>query len=249
MSRRHSIDASHALRLAALAGVVAWLAACSSAPPAASANETSTAVPAAPRAGDPAKATADSSPVAQAAADGAAVSVPAPIEVPPRAAADFDRAVNLMRAGNATEAELEFKQLAETYPQFAAPYVNLGLLYRKAGKLDAAEDALATATSRNGSSAVAWNELGVTRRMRGRFGEAAEAYERAIAADDAFAPAHRNYGVLLDLYLDQPDRALTELERYKELSGEDKPVTGWIAELRARTGKAVPPAPAPTASQ
>ncbi len=166
-----------------------------------------------------------------------------PLDIPPRAQADFDRAVNLMRAGDATEAELEFKQIGETYPRFAAPYVNLGLLYRKAGRLDHAEEALATATSRNASSAVAWNELGVTRRMRGRFEEAGQAYERAIAVDDSFAPAHRNYGVLLDLYLAQPERALMELERYKKLSGEDKPVSGWIAELRQRTGKKAPPAP------
>ena len=46
--------------------------------------------------------------------------------------------------------------------------------------------------------------------------------------------------VLLDLYLGDPERALTELERYKELTGEDKPVTGWIAELRQRTGKPAP---------
>ncbi len=153
-----------------------------------------------------------------------------------------------MRAGNLTEAELEFKQMGEAYPQLAAPYVNLGLIYRKAGKLDQSEDALANATGRNASSVVAWNELGVTRRMRGRFGEAAQAYERAIAVDDSFAPAHRNYAVLLDLYLGDPERALTELERYKELSGEDKPVTGWIAELRQRTGKKAPP-PEPAREQ
>jgi tetratricopeptide (TPR) repeat protein len=148
-----------------------------------------------------------------------------------------------MRAGNTTEAELELKQMVAAYPQLAAPSVNLGLLYRKAGRLDEAEDALATATTRNASSAIAWNELGVTRRMRGRFTEAAQAYEHAVAADESFAPAHRNYGVLLDLYLGDPERALTELERYKELSGEDKPVSGWIAELRQRTGKRPPPAP------
>src|SRR5262249_22215968 len=37
--------------------------------------------------------------------------------------------------------------------------------------------------------------------------------------------------------LGDPERALTALERYKELTGEDRPVTSWIAELRQRTGK------------
>jgi hypothetical protein len=64
-------------------------------------------------------------------------------------------------------------------------------------------------------------------------------------ADPNFAPAHRNLGVLSDLYLGDPERALTELERYKELTGEEKPITGWIAELRQRTGKPAAPRPAP----
>jgi tetratricopeptide (TPR) repeat protein len=84
---------------------------------------------------------------------------------------------------------------------------------------------------------VAWNELGATQRLRGEFPDAAASYEKAIAADSNYAPAYRNLGVVSDLYLGDPERALTALERYKELTGEDRPVTSWIAELRQRTGK------------
>lgn len=150
-----------------------------------------------------------------------------------------------MRSGNATEAELELKQLALAYPQLSAPFVNLGILYRKAGRLDQSEEALQTAVERNGASAVAWTELGATQRLRGKFPDAAASYEKAIAADPNFAPAYRNLGVVADLYLGDPERALAALERYKALTGEDKPVSGWIAELRQRTGKPIrPPAPA-----
>jgi tetratricopeptide (TPR) repeat protein len=154
-----------------------------------------------------------------------------------RATADFNRAVGFMRSGNATEAELEFKQMTLSYPRLATPFVNLGILYRKAGHLDQSEDALKGAVERNGTSAVAWNELGATQRLRGEFPDAAASYEKAIAADSNFAPAYRNLGVVSDLYLGDPERALTALERYKELTGEDRPVTSWIAELRQRTGK------------
>ncbi len=170
----------------------------------------------------------------------------APVAVPPRAQADFNRAVGLMRAGQSGEAELEFKQLASGYPQLAGPHINLGLLQRKANRLDESEKSLRTAVEKNPASAMAWNELGVTLRMAGKFQDAASAYERALAADPNYAPAHRNFGVLLDLYLGDAERALTELERYKELTGEDKPVSGWIAELRQRTGK--PAAPRPQAN-
>jgi tetratricopeptide (TPR) repeat protein len=163
-----------------------------------------------------------------------------------RGKADFDRAVGFMRAGNNTEAELEFKQVALQFPQLSSPYVNLGILYRKSGRLEQSEDALKTAVERNDGSAVAWTELGATQRLRGEFPNAAASYEKAIADDPNFAPAYRNLGVVSDLYLGDPERALTAFEHYKELTGEEKPVSGWIAELRARTGK--PPLKRPSAA-
>jgi tetratricopeptide (TPR) repeat protein len=150
-----------------------------------------------------------------------------------------------VRAGNTAEAELEFKQLTAAYPQLITPRINLALLQRKANRLAEAEATLRSAVDADPSNAVGWNELGVTRRMQGKFAEAVEAYDRAIAADPNFAPAHRNLAVVLDLYVGDAERALTELERYKELTGEERPVTGWIAELRQRTGKPAAPRPAP----
>jgi tetratricopeptide (TPR) repeat protein len=171
--------------------------------------------------------------------------VPA-VPITARGKADFDRAVGFMKAGKVTEAELEFKQVALQFPQLSSPYVNLGILYRKAGHLEQSEDALKTAVERNDGSAVAWTELGATQSLRGEFPNAAASYEKAIATDPNFAAAYRNLGVVSDLYLGDPERALTAFERYKELTGEEKPVSGWIAELRARTGK--PPVKRPQAA-
>jgi Flp pilus assembly protein TadD len=186
----------------------------------------------------------------QAAASSDSLIAPAPRpEVPAAARTDFDRAVSFMRAGNATEAELQFKAIALQYPQFAAPLVNLAILERKSGQLAAAEDTLKSAVAREGGSAVAWTELGATQRMRGEFTAAAASYEQAIAADAHYAPAWRNLGVLEDLYLGDPDRALKAFEQYKQLSGEEKPVNGWIAELRQRLGIAPAKRPAEAAPQ
>jgi predicted Zn-dependent protease len=237
----------HSLAVAALTALV--LCACSSAPtkPAESVSQ-----PAAVTSDDgkPGSATAGANKpsAAQSAANGAspAGSV-ASVPITARGKADFDRAVGLMKAGNVTEAELEFKQVALQFPQLSSPYVNLGILYRKAGHLEQSEDALKTAVERNDGSAVAWTELGATQRLRGEFPNAAASYEKAIAADPNFAPAYRNLGVVSDLYLGDPERALTAFERYKELTGEEKPVSGWIAELRARTGK--PPVKRPQPAQ
>jgi len=185
-------------------------------------------------------------PVAPPPAEGSAPPAPAAAPPPPPAApqarevADFDRAVGLARAGDTAGAVLEFGQLALAAPQYPAVLFNLGVVQRKAGKLGESETALRAALARNPASAPIAAELGLTLRLAGKFAEARSAYEQAIAADDGFAAAHRNFAVLLDLYLFEPAPALVQLERYKELTGEDKAVTGWIAELRKRAGRADP---------
>jgi tetratricopeptide (TPR) repeat protein len=107
------------------------------------------------------------------------------------------------------------------------------------------EQLLEQATTLDPGNAAAWSELGVTLRQQGKFTEARAAYEHSLAANADYAPAHRNLGVLLDLYLGDPVAALPEMERYKALTAEDKPVSSWIAELRARTGVKPPAAPVP----
>ena len=148
-----------------------------------------------------------------------------------------------MRDGNTTEAELAFKAMSLQYPQFAAPLVNLAIIERKRGDLGQAEESLKSAVARERGSALAWTELGVTQRMRGEFPEALGSYEQALAADPRYAPAWRNLGVLADLYTGDPQRALEAFEKYKAVTGEEKPVSGWIAELRQRLG--LPPAKRP----
>jgi predicted Zn-dependent protease len=69
--------------------------------------------------------------------------VPAP--VPERAAQQYAQAMQVMKAGRTTDAELEFKQLSLAYPEFAGPQINLGLLYLKESQLADAETAFKAA--------------------------------------------------------------------------------------------------------
>jgi tetratricopeptide (TPR) repeat protein len=174
-----------------------------------------------------------------------AQSGPPPLPAPgAAAAADFQRALDLANAGKRTEAQLELQQFELQHPGYAAAAIDRGLLARQDGKLEASEAALKQATELDAANPIAWDELGLTLRGEGKFGDARAAYEHAISADDSYAPAHRNLGVLLDLYAGDPAAALPQFERYKALTSEDKPVSTWIAELRARTG-IKPPAAAP----
>jgi Flp pilus assembly protein TadD len=89
---------------------------------------------------------------------------------------------------------------------------------------------------RNPSNAIAGNELGIVERRLGKFAEAEAAYQRTIAAEPNYAPAYLNLGVLYDLYLAQPKKALDQFEHYIQLAGENKQVAGWVVELRKRVG-------------
>jgi predicted Zn-dependent protease len=169
---------------------------------------------------------------------------PAPVQatpIPERATQQYAEALQLMKSGRNTDAELEFKQLAAGYPQLAGPQVNLGLLYLRDSRLPEAEAAFKAALELKPTDAVAGNELGIVERKLGKFAEAEAAYQRTIAAEPNYAPAHLNLGVLYDLYLAEPQKALDEFERYIEIAGENKQVAGWVIELRKRVG-----APAPT---
>ncbi len=230
-------------------GAVAWLAACHSAPPraplpAAPAQARTPGVQAPASAGAPA--TAGTPGVTGASGNtgtAAATADPEPAPVPARAEQQFAQALKLMKSGRGTDAELEFKQLATAYPQFAGPQVNLGLLYLRDSRLPEAEAALKGALERSPNNPVAGNELGIVERKLGKFADAEAAYQRTIAAEPNYAPAHLNLGVLYDLYLAEPQKALAEFQRYLEIAGENKQVAGWVVELRKRVGAPAAAAP------
>ena len=160
--------------------------------------------------------------------------------IPPRAAQQYSQALQMMKSNRRTDAELEFKQLTVAYPQFAGPQLNLGLLYLNDSRLPEAEAAFKAALQMTPANPIAGDELGIVERKLGKFAEAEAAYLHAIAAEPNYAPAHLNLGVLYDLYMAEPQKALEQFERYIELAGENKQVSGWVIELRKRVGAPAP---------
>ncbi len=198
------------------ASVVAllMLAACGSSPPAPDAQQTT-----------PAEGTLD------------AAAAPVEEPLPPEAVQKFDQAVVHMSGGDAASAEREFRALADAYPTYSGPLLNLGILQVKARRFEDAEKSLRSAVDRNGNNAQAFNQLGIVYRKLGRFKEADVAYQRAVEIDPKYAIAYLNLGVLCDLYLQQPERALEAYERYLALAGTpDEKVNGWVTELKKRLG-------------
>lgn len=155
--------------------------------------------------------------------------------VPAEAQQRYDQALAAVKNGQIPAATSQLQKLAEAYPGFAGPVINLGLIELKATRYESANNFFKQAVQRDANSAVANNYLGLSYRNLGRFKEAQAAYQAAIAADANYAAAHLNLGVLYDLYLQQPELALAEYQRYQEILGTpDAKVAGWIKEVTGR---------------
>ena len=159
---------------------------------------------------------------------------PAASPVDPAAQRAFDDARRALAAGRVEQAERGFRALASSHPELGGPHANLGLIHRRAGKLDEAIAELETAVRLSPQQPVYLNQLGIAYRHKGEFVKAREAYERAIALDGSYAEPHLNLGILHDLYLGDGPRALELYDRYLALSGGDAAVAKWVVELKNR---------------
>jgi tetratricopeptide (TPR) repeat protein len=150
---------------------------------------------------------------------------------------DFERAVNMLKEQDYGQAIDLLGKVIEQSPGVTAPYINIAIAYQHIGKPELAEKHLKTALRLVLGHPVACNEYGLLYRKTGRFDEAREIYEKAIARFPEYYPVHRNLGILCDLYLDDPVCALEHYEIYSKARPEDKQVKLWIADLRARLGR------------
>ena len=155
-------------------------------------------------------------------------------DVPPQAQTMFEQAVAVMASGDLVEAEVRFEEFVLQYPDFPGAYTNLAIIHAENGNDQAAEGAITDALIIDPQHAPTLNQLGMLLRRQGKFNEAEAAYQRAVTARPDYALAHYNLGVLNELYLQRLDSALVHFEQYQSLSGEDKRVEKWIADLKRR---------------
>ena len=74
-------------------------------------------------------------------------------------------------------------------------------------------------------------------RRTGRFAEARQSYEKALALYPEFHFARRNLAILCDLYLADAGCALENYELYTQAAPDDEAAARWVADLRTRAGK------------
>jgi tetratricopeptide (TPR) repeat protein len=149
---------------------------------------------------------------------------------------DFERAVALMNAKDYEKAAGLLEKVIAQSPGVTAPYIDLAMAYEHLGKLEKAEQNLKTALSLVPDHPVASNEYGLLLRRTGHFAEARAVFEKTLTAFPEYLPAHRNLGILCDLYLNDKKCAMEQYEIYSKAKPEDKQVKLWIADLRIRMG-------------
>jgi Tfp pilus assembly protein PilF len=149
---------------------------------------------------------------------------------------DFHRAVAKMKDNDYAAAIELLEKVTAQSPGVTAPYIDIAMAYERTGQFELAEENLKSALKLVPDHPVACNEYGLLYRKTGRFTEARAMYEKTIARYPDYYPAHKNLGILCDLYLDDSACALKQYQIYSEARPEDKKVKLWIADLRARNG-------------
>ena len=147
---------------------------------------------------------------------------------------DFEHAVGMLKDGDYDKAIGLLGKIIGQSPGVAAPYIDIAIAYEHLDKFEQAEKNLKTALELVPDHPVAGNEYGLLLRKTGRFAEARAVYEKTLAAFPEYLPAHRNLGILCDLYLNDPACALEQYEIYSKAMPGDEQVKKWIADLHMR---------------
>lgn len=123
----------------------------------------------------------------------------------------------------------------EPDPQQALLHAHEGTTAYERGDISAAIESWQLAVELNPDDAVTHNNLALLLKQKHRFKEAAAMLEAGLERSPEVAELHYNLAVISELYLLDLNTALAHYQRYQSLTaGEDKKVTGWIADMERR---------------
>ncbi|MEN8168993.1 MAG: tetratricopeptide repeat protein [Pseudomonadota bacterium] len=119
----------------------------------------------------------------------------------------------------------------------SAPYINIAIAYTMLDDMENAEENLKHAIEITPTHPVANNEYALILRKTGRYAEAKMLYEKLLTKYPGFMPARKNYGILCELYLNNPSCAYEQYEAYIEVFPKDEDVKLWLSGLKQKLGK------------
>ena len=148
----------------------------------------------------------------------------------------YKSALEQMRQGRLKEAEETLEQIVKESPDLSGPKTNLGIIYAKTNRRDDAISAFSKAAAANPGNVVAHNWLGTLYTEGKDYSRAEQSYLKALAADRDYPPALLNLGILYDLHLPQPQKALEYYKKYKTEAddSESLKLNVWIAALEEK---------------
>lgn len=157
------------------------------------------------------------------------------LKVPPAAETAFRNALVAMQSEDWNTAEKQLLDLQQKHPELSGPLVNLAIVYWRQEKPVEAENYFKQALALNPLNNDAYIQYGMFLREYGRFADAEANYLKALEVWPHNAVAHRNLGILYDLYMGKFDAAMKHYEMVLKLSSEpNKEVEGWVIDLKRR---------------
>lgn len=148
---------------------------------------------------------------------------------------DFDTAMKLIKAGKYDKGIELLNKVTAKSKNNSPPFINLAMAYHRTGNFKLAEENLQEALRIDPDNPVASHEYALLYRKTGRFSEARDLYEKTLTKYPGFHLAHRNLGILCDLYLRDYGCALQHYQAYSSAMPDDKAVKIWITDIQKRT--------------
>ena len=139
--------------------------------------------------------------------------------VPPRAVASYQKALQSAQAGKNKEAIDELQQAISEYPDFMLAYTLLGVQYLAVGDLAKAEESLTSALKLKPDAFDPLMNYGIALVLLNRYAEAIPQLRAALKQKDQSAKGHYYLGRAL-AYQQRYDDAITELNLAIQLGGD-----------------------------
>jgi len=157
------------------------------------------------------------------------------VKIPGAANKDFQSALASMQSGDWALAEKQLLAMTVNYPELSGPYVNLGIAFWRQNSIEKAEGAFSKAIELNPLNGDAYLQYALMQRNQGKFVEAEALLVKALEIWPHNVNAHRNLGVLYDMYMGKFDLALKHFKMVQKLLPKpDRKVAGWIIDLQRR---------------
>ncbi|WP_394172423.1 tetratricopeptide repeat protein [Thalassotalea litorea] len=157
------------------------------------------------------------------------------VKVQPPLSHEIKDAMAKVDSGAVTDGRKALEKISINHPNLSGIKLKLGDIALKDNNLKLAQVYYQQAISANQYNYFAHNRLGTVLRKLGQFEQAKAHYLSALDSWPAFAPAHHNLGILLDIYLGDKAGAIEHYQTYQVLTdSKNRKVNGWIADSSAQ---------------